>query len=145
MMHLALMACLHCRIWTLIRTQDPMATLHYAEVFTLHRVRLRFQLPTTGMGLESGFIPEFVSCNINEPLVFSTSFYFVLRNFVLKMTWHGMTWYLWYDLTWYCWLFVKWYDVIWHDTVWYIAQHNVVKHARCSCWEIVNYHVWSNR
>ena len=45
-----------------------MATLHYAEVSTLHRVRFRFrfqsQLPITGMGLE----PESVSRSVNEPL-----------------------------------------------------------------------------
>ena len=38
-----LMAWSHCRIRTWIRTPNSMATLHYAEVFTLHRVRFRFQ------------------------------------------------------------------------------------------------------
>ena len=60
---LFIMAYLHCRIWTQIqtriRTPTPMATLNYAEVFTLHRVRFRFQpeLPTTGIGLESESVP----------------------------------------------------------------------------------------
>ena len=44
---LTLMAYLHCRIRTRIQTRtqtpNPMATLHYAEVFILHRVRFRFQ------------------------------------------------------------------------------------------------------
>ena len=54
------------RIWT----PTPMATLHYAEVFILHRARFRFQsqLPTTGMGLESESVPESISCNVNGPL-----------------------------------------------------------------------------
>ena len=42
-----LMAYSHCWIRTLvvilIQTANPLATLHYAEVFTLHRVRFRFQ------------------------------------------------------------------------------------------------------
>ena len=59
------MAYLHCRILTRIRTPNPMGTLYYAEVFTLHGVRfiLQFQLPTKGMGLES----ECVTGNVNEP------------------------------------------------------------------------------
>ena len=60
------MAYLHCRM----RTPNPMATLHSAEVCTLHEVRFRFQslLPTTGTGLESEPVPESVSRNVNEPL-----------------------------------------------------------------------------
>ena len=42
------MAYLQCRIRTRIQTriqnQNPMATLHYTEVFTLHRVRFRFEI-----------------------------------------------------------------------------------------------------
>ena len=47
-----------------------MATLHYAEVFTLHGVRLKFQskLPTIEMLSESESVPESVSCNVNEQL-----------------------------------------------------------------------------
>ena len=54
------MAYLHCQIRTLVQTPNPMATLHYAEVFTLHGVRFRFQLPTTLMGSESESVPESV-------------------------------------------------------------------------------------
>ena len=63
------MAYLHCRIRTRIQTPNPMATLHYAEVFTLHGVRFRFQsqLPTKGTGLESESVTESVSGNVNEP------------------------------------------------------------------------------
>ena len=67
------MAYLYCRIQTQIqtkiRTPNPVATLHYAEVFTLHRVRFRFQsyLPTTGMGLESNFALESICLSVNEP------------------------------------------------------------------------------
>ena len=55
------------RIWT----PTPMATLHYAQVFILHRARFRFQsrLPTTGMGSESESIPESVFRNVNESLM----------------------------------------------------------------------------
>ena len=69
------MAYFHCqirtRIQTQIRTPNPMATLQYAEVFTLHRGRFRFQslLSTTGMGSESESIPKSVSCNANESLL----------------------------------------------------------------------------
>ena len=41
--YLTVMAYLHCWIQTWIWTPNPMATLHYAEVFTLHGVRFRFQ------------------------------------------------------------------------------------------------------
>ena len=66
------MAYLHYRTQTLIRTPKPMATLHYAEVFTLHGVRFRFQaqLPTKGMGFnhwDQSPYPQSVSVNINEP------------------------------------------------------------------------------
>ena len=37
------MAYLHSRIRTRIQTPNPMAALHYAEVFTLHRVQFKFQ------------------------------------------------------------------------------------------------------
>ena len=49
---------------------NPKATLHCAEVFTLHGVRFRFQsyLPTTGVGLESESVPESVSRNVNKSL-----------------------------------------------------------------------------
>ena len=56
---LRLKAYLHCRIrtriQTWIRTPNPMATLHYAEVFTLHGIsfRVQSQMPTKGMGSES--------------------------------------------------------------------------------------------
>ena len=64
---MALRAYLHCRIRTRIQTRilapNPMATLRYVEVFTLHTVgfRFKFQLPTKGMGLESESIPMSVS------------------------------------------------------------------------------------
>ena len=53
-------------------TSKPMATLYYAEVFTLHRVRFRFQsqLLTTGMGSESESRSESVSGSVNKPLRF---------------------------------------------------------------------------
>ena len=41
--YLTVMAHLHCWIQTWIWTPNPMAILHYAEVFTLHGVRFRFQ------------------------------------------------------------------------------------------------------
>ena len=56
---LRLKAYLHCRIrtriQTWIRTPNPMATLHYAEVFTLHGIsfRVQSQMPTKGVGSES--------------------------------------------------------------------------------------------
>ena len=48
-----------------IRTPNPMATLYYAELFTLNGVRFRFQsqLRTTGMESES----ESGSVNVNKP------------------------------------------------------------------------------
>ena len=40
---LSLMAYLYYQIWARIHAPNPMATLHYAKVFTLHGVRFRFQ------------------------------------------------------------------------------------------------------
>ena len=68
------MAFLHCRIritiQILIRTANQTATLYYVELFTLHKVRFRFQsqLPSKGIGSESGLELEYGSVNVNPNL-----------------------------------------------------------------------------
>ena len=65
------MAYLHCRIRTRIQTQirtpNPMATLHDADVFTLHS-QIQIPIPPTmGMGSESESVAESVSHSVDEP------------------------------------------------------------------------------
>ena len=52
--------CVTKPLW--IRIPKPMTTLHYADIFTMHGVRFRFQsqLPTAGMGSQSECVPESV-------------------------------------------------------------------------------------
>ena len=66
------MAYLYCRtqirILTQIRIPNQMATLYYAEHFTLHGLGLRSLLPVcVGQESESESVPESVSGHVNEP------------------------------------------------------------------------------
>ena len=58
-----IMARLDCRKWTRIRITNPMATLHCAEHFTLHRLGTRILQES-----DSVPISEFVSSNVNETM-----------------------------------------------------------------------------
>ena len=64
-----IMVYLHCRIRIPIWTANQMATLQYVELFILHEVRFRFyiQLPSTGIGSESGLELEYGSVNAKKP------------------------------------------------------------------------------
>ena len=50
--------------------KNPIATLHYVEIFKLHGVSFRFQsqLPTKGMGSQFESVPESVFSDVNEAL-----------------------------------------------------------------------------
>ena len=74
------MAYLHCRIQTWIRTPNPMATLYYAEVFTV-------------MGSESQFVPESISRNVNEQCITRT-----VNDTVFTAFENGFSEVLWYCL-----------------------------------------------
>ena len=68
------MAHLHYQTWiqilTLIRIPNQMATLYYAEHFTLHGLGLRSLLPISvwDRNLGPSPYPESISGNVNEPL-----------------------------------------------------------------------------
>ena len=68
-----LMVYLHCRIristQILLRDANQMETLHKVKLFTLLGVRFQFQLPTAGIGLESGTESQSGSLNLNKPWV----------------------------------------------------------------------------
>ena len=87
------MAYLHCRIrtriQTRIRTPNPMATFHCAEVFTLHGVRFRFHSVTSASILDlcvdlDPFLTSacIVFLNIESPIKFSRSIY-LLEHFTV--------------------------------------------------------------